>query len=206
MLFLFMAYWAELAGLGGKVKLLALEAISVIVGRKIGSRKTFPTFESLGLITQPPCRTGGAGVRTTCEGRIVNSNYYDRMMLKFHSRSSIASRADEVLTSLKEAGVGRRPIVWVGHSMGGLLIKQLLVSGKDVESQNEFASVSCVVVFTASQSEDEALKRIATHSKAVLMLSVPHDGSNVASLNSTVRFFLLPSVEVEELRKGKIAF
>jgi alpha-beta hydrolase superfamily lysophospholipase len=34
-----------------------------------------------------------------------------------------------VLLSLKQSGVGRRPIVWVAHSMGGLLLKQLLIAG-----------------------------------------------------------------------------
>lgn len=38
----------------------------------------------------------------------------------------------------------------------------------------------------------------------MLMLSVPHGGSSVATLNTAARFLLLPSVEVEELRKGKM--
>ena len=36
------------------------------------------------------------------------------------------------------------------------------------------------------------------------MLSVPHGGSPVATLNPTARFLFLPSVEVEELRKGDV--
>ncbi|XP_057380018.1 protein SERAC1-like [Daphnia carinata] len=97
-------------------------------------------------------------------------------------RSTIAWRADQVLLSLKLAGIGRRPIVWIGHSMGGILLKQLLVN--------------------ASKSSDCELQNLVKNTKALLMLSVPHDGSNVATLNLPARFLLLPSVEVEELRKG----
>ncbi len=37
-----------------------------------------------------------------------------------------------------------------------------------------------------------------------MMISVPHGGSSVATLKQPVRFLVLPSVEVEELRKGGI--
>ncbi|XP_032784343.2 protein SERAC1 [Daphnia magna] len=97
-------------------------------------------------------------------------------------RSTITWRADQVLLSLKLAGVGRRPVVWIGHSMGGILLKQLLVN--------------------ASKSSDCELQNLVKNTKALLMLSVPHDGSSVATLNLPARFLLLPSVEVEELRKG----
>lgn len=35
-----------------------------------------------------------------------------------------------MIEELRKLGVGKRPVVWVGHSKGGLFIKQILVSGK----------------------------------------------------------------------------
>lgn len=42
----------------------------------------------------------------------------------------MVERSMEMIEELKKLGVGKRPIVWVGHSKGGLFIKQILVSGK----------------------------------------------------------------------------
>jgi len=97
-------------------------------------------------------------------------------------RRTIDARSDDLLHSLQRAGVGNRPIVWVAHSMGGLLVKQLLIK--------------------ASKSEDSNIAALVKNSKAVLMLSVPHGGSPLATLNPPARFLFLPSIEVEELRKG----
>ena len=39
-------------------------------------------------------------------------------------------RATEVIPLLRQNGIGEQPLVLVGHSMGGLLIKQLLMSAQ----------------------------------------------------------------------------
>ncbi len=38
-------------------------------------------------------------------------------------RKSLAYRSQELLKKLKLAGVGERPVVWVAHSMGGILFE-----------------------------------------------------------------------------------
>ncbi|XP_043196868.1 uncharacterized protein LOC122367629 [Amphibalanus amphitrite] len=47
---------------------------------------------------------------------------------------TLAERAADLRKLLEDAGVGDRPIVWVTHSMGGLLVKKMLV---DVEKEVE---------------------------------------------------------------------
>jgi hypothetical protein len=39
-------------------------------------------------------------------------------------------RSREMMDHLKKLGVGKNPIIWVGHSKGGLFVKQMIVDGK----------------------------------------------------------------------------
>jgi hypothetical protein len=39
-------------------------------------------------------------------------------------------RSREMMHHLKKLGVGKNPIIWVGHSKGGLFVKQMIVDGK----------------------------------------------------------------------------
>lgn len=41
----------------------------------------------------------------------------------------MAGRSEEYIKKLLTAGIGKRPMIWVCHSMGGLLIKKMLVDG-----------------------------------------------------------------------------
>ena len=46
-------------------------------------------------------------------------------------------RSEDILERLLAAGVGQRPVIFVGHSMGGLIIKKMLVAAQN--SGNEAA-------------------------------------------------------------------
>jgi pimeloyl-ACP methyl ester carboxylesterase len=95
-------------------------------------------------------------------------------------KSTIEERSEDLLHKLRSAGVGKRPVVFVGHSMGGLLIKKMLVH--------------------ANESEDEDMKQLAENTKGVVFYSTPHEGSAIAQMNSLVQYFFFPSVEVQELK------
>ncbi|XP_070540656.1 protein SERAC1-like isoform X2 [Ptychodera flava] len=92
-------------------------------------------------------------------------------------KRTIASRSSEMLHKLKLAGVGSRPIIWVTHSMGGLLVKQMTL---EAESSEEF-------------------KKIADQSRGFIFYSTPHKGSPLAAYSQQTKFLLYPSVEVAEL-------
>ncbi|XP_020623768.1 protein SERAC1-like [Orbicella faveolata] len=90
---------------------------------------------------------------------------------------SLMYRSEEIRRKLRKAGVGKRPVIWVVHSMGGLLVKQLLL---DAEKNDEF-------------------RCMYDNTKGIVFYSTPHLGSALASYSSQARHLLLPSVEVKEL-------
>ncbi|MEE6475387.1 hypothetical protein FKM82_010736 [Ascaphus truei] len=98
-------------------------------------------------------------------------------------RKSIAYRSSELLNKLKAAGVGERPIIWVSHSMGGLLVKKMLLNA----------------------SRDEDMHGLVKHTQGIAFYSVPHHGSRLAEYSVNARLLLFPSVEVKELSKDSPA-
>ncbi|XP_069811069.1 protein SERAC1 [Dendropsophus ebraccatus] len=98
-------------------------------------------------------------------------------------RKSMAYRSSELLNKLKLAGVGERPIIWVSHSMGGLLVKKMLVNA----------------------SRDEEMQNFVKNTRGIAFYSVPHHGSRLAEYSVNARLLLFPSVEVKELSKDSPA-
>jgi len=91
----------------------------------------------------------------------------------------LADRATNALQQLKLDEIGRRPVVFVCHSLGGLLVKQMLRN--------------------ASDFGNPAWKAIATQTKALVFLSTPHSGANLASWIQYIGGLLRTTVSVEEL-------
>ncbi|VDI56079.1 Hypothetical predicted protein [Mytilus galloprovincialis] len=86
-------------------------------------------------------------------------------------------RASSILQKLKKADIGSRPIIWVGHSMGGLLIKQILSIADDTPG----------------------LDNIVNNTVGVLFYSTPHRGSSLAHLSNQASLIVAPTVEVKEM-------
>uniref|UniRef100_A0A182JMG4 GPI inositol-deacylase n=1 Tax=Anopheles atroparvus TaxID=41427 RepID=A0A182JMG4_ANOAO len=95
----------------------------------------------------------------------------------------LQKRAAEFLEKLATSDVGQdRPVIWVGHSMGGLLIKSIMVQ--------------------ALESPNPRVRRIAENSRVVMFLGTPHRGSGVAKLKQHTSALVWPSVEVRELEEN----
>jgi len=91
-------------------------------------------------------------------------------------KTSLKERGQDIYQKLRDCGVGDRKVVFVGHSMGGLIIKQMLV---EAQSRNDNSFVE--------------------NTRGVVFYSTPHNGSNVAKLNKTTKLLFFPTTEVQDL-------
>ncbi|AEO64728.1 uncharacterized protein THITE_2142551 [Thermothielavioides terrestris NRRL 8126] len=90
---------------------------------------------------------------------------------------------DEPVEGLEEPPMGERPIIFIAHSMGGLIVKEACVNGRG----------------------DPAYRCIARAVSAIIFLSTPHRGSNLAkTLNRILQVSLAtsPMQFIAELAPG----
>jgi hypothetical protein len=95
------------------------------------------------------------------------------------SAMSLADRATNLLALLDGRGFGSRPLVFLTHSLGGLLVKAML------RQATTFA---------------EAYVSIARSTRGIVFFGTPHAGSDAATFASYLNFFLRTTVTTEELR------
>jgi WD40 repeat protein len=88
-------------------------------------------------------------------------------------------QAKDLLASLVNEGIGSRPVAFITHSLGGILIKQALRVAEPVNS--EFHSV-----FTAT--------------RLVVFVATPHTGSSLANVFAHMQLFHIGSNEALQLR------
>ena len=90
----------------------------------------------------------------------------------------LTDRATNVLATLDAAGVGSRPLCFVSHSMGGLLVKQLLRHALDIAREYQ---------------------HISKATRGVVFFGTPHTGSDLASLVSYLRHVVRATIAITEL-------
>eukprot|EP00899_Mesostigma_viride_P019554 jgi/Mesvir1/275/Mv13610-RA.2 len=89
--------------------------------------------------------------------------------------------SENVNEMLKAAGVGTRPTVFVTHSMGGLVIKDILARG----------------------AEDPRFADISKNTKGLVFFSCPHFGSRLADISLGVPYVVLrPAPSILDLKRG----
>ncbi|XP_053658846.1 uncharacterized protein LOC128707914 [Anopheles marshallii] len=120
------------------------------------------------------------GVRVIAVNYTTDPYLWRPVWITKRNRSSLVDRAREMSDLLIAKGVGRgHPIVWVGHSKGGIFIKQILVD--------------------AWESGRPAAEPLWRSSRGTLFYSVPHRGSPLADFNLPL---LRQSVELLEIQKN----
>jgi pimeloyl-ACP methyl ester carboxylesterase len=93
----------------------------------------------------------------------------------------LIDRAKNVLLTLEVNGIGHKPLVFITHSMGGLLVKQVLRTAND----------------GLLPSYERTLLQ---NTKGVCFIATPHIGADLAKWVSYFRVLLDTNVSVEELR------
>ncbi|KAK7383111.1 hypothetical protein VNO78_28780 [Psophocarpus tetragonolobus] len=84
-----------------------------------------------------------------------------------------------LLEKLVAAGIGNRPVVFVTHSMGGLVVKQILHKAKE-----------------------ERFDDLVKNTIGIVFYSCPHFGSKLADMPWRMGFVLRPAPTIGELRSG----
>lgn len=98
---------------------------------------------------------------------IYSIGYPASMFAKWaKNEMDIFERATNVLEHFAAKGIGSRPIVFVTHSMGGILAK--------------------VILRKSNESEDEDYKSVSASTKLMIFLSTPHTGASLASVAAAV--------------------
>lgn len=92
---------------------------------------------------------------------------------------SLTDRAVEVLNQLVANGLGQRPLMFICHSLGGLVIKQVLRAAFD----------------SANQSEKQA---VFNNTRAVVFLATPHQGATLATFLQHIPV-TFPTVALKDL-------
>ena len=93
---------------------------------------------------------------------------------------ALPDRALQVLDLMVQQGLGQRPLLFICHSLGGLVAKQILR--------------------TSSDADDARLKTVFANTRAVLFLATPHAGTDLASLADSFRTVFGATVTIEGLR------
>ena len=92
---------------------------------------------------------------------------------------SLFDRGKNILAVLQSSGLGKHPIVFVAHSYGGLLIKQIMRQASDVNNQS--------------------WSKIFDSIRGIVFIATPHSGSIVANVAAIAKA-LRPSTAIQELK------
>jgi pimeloyl-ACP methyl ester carboxylesterase len=92
----------------------------------------------------------------------------------------LADRGNAVLEQLYAEGLGKRPLVFITHSMGGIVVKQLL---RHADS------------FGVKRWEE-----IAQATRSVIFIATPHSGANSASFVNFFHLLLRTNENISELQ------
>jgi protein SERAC1 len=93
------------------------------------------------------------------------------------SAMPLFDQAGNLLEWMESKGIGQKPIIFITHSLGGLLVKKMLNTAQTCKKQN-----------------------IIEQTKGIVFLSTPHTGSHLANLISNISTIARTTISVDELK------
>jgi triacylglycerol esterase/lipase EstA (alpha/beta hydrolase family) len=96
----------------------------------------------------------------------------------------LTDRANNVLALLDADGIGKRPLVFVTHSLGGLVVKQLLRHSDSIATR---------------------WKHISEKTVGVVFLATPHQGSDATKYVQALKLLSRPTIVIRELEANAAA-
>ena len=115
-----------------------------------------------------------------CPGLAAHTLAYDASPSKWLGASMpLVDRATNVLTRLEVEGIGGRPLFFVCHSLGGLVVKQTLRSALELGESN--------------------WRQIVHNTRGIVFLATPHTGARLADYLGALGSILRLSVTMGEL-------
>ena len=108
---------------------------------------------------------------------------------------SIEDRAKLLVEDLSSLDLKNKPTIFIGHSMGGLIIKSMLIQGS---GQPMFSSI---FFLCQTSSHPQKAEEIMPFVRGVVFYSTPHFGSKLAGYasNPMISKVLSPSTDITEL-------
>ncbi|WP_287310243.1 hypothetical protein [Moorena sp. SIO1G6] len=135
------------------------------------------TWHPQGKRDDDDCWLGWLGKDNLCVN--IWSFGYDAEATNWTSHSSMPlfDQASNLLDWLDSCDLGERPLIFITHSMGGLLVKKMLNSALTFQKQ-----------------------AILEQTKGVVFLATPHTGSHLANLIDNINFMTRTTISVKELK------
>ncbi len=102
--------------------------------------------------------------------------------------------SSEIISQLKEVGIGHKPIIFVSFSMGGLITKQLILNDKDLQSQVKSILFLAVPHFGSSVVDDTMVYMNRALQGYLPFLEIAHTAMTAIEVNENITDFIVPSL------------
>jgi pimeloyl-ACP methyl ester carboxylesterase len=162
-----------------------------ITGDPFGTWRVLKDEDKLSLLVDPPSQNSDPNLEvwprdwipeTFPNCRIISVGYEMHYSKWLGDALPLEQQSIDICRKLSLAGIGKRPIIWITHSYGGILVKQLL----------QYAS------------QHDLFTPILTNSTGIVFFSTPHHGAQFTKYTEPLEGLLRGTPVVDEIKPNSI--